>query len=77
MSDINHHIKRTPNNWRYLEEFGLMVAGKDGVVTVAGIREQLSTINSERCQGERAICVFRIGAVLPLYNALRARRVSS
>ena len=70
-------MKSTPSDWRYLEEFDLMVAGKDGFVTVAGIREKLSTINSERCQGERAICVFRIGAVLPLYDALRARRVSS
>ena len=70
-------MKSTPKDWRYLEEFGLMVAGKDGVVAVAGIREQLSTINSERRQGEGAICVFRIGAVLPLYDALRARRVSS
>ena len=70
-------MKLNPKDWRYLKEFGLMVAGKDGVVIVAGIREQLSTINSERCQRERAICVFRIGAVLPLYDALRARRVSS
>ena len=42
-------MKITPNDWLYLEEFDLMVAGKDGVVIVAGIREQLSTINFEWC----------------------------
>ena len=61
----------------YFEELSLIIASVYGILIVAGIGEKLSPVYFERGQAERAVGVFHVFAVLPLYDSFRTIRIHS
>ncbi len=62
---------------RYLEKLGLIVAGVNGILISARVREELAPIHFEWTQTEGAIGVLLVFSMLPLYNALRTSWIRS
>ena len=54
------------------EELELGVASVDGIAVVAGVGGELAAVDGDGGQGEGAVAVFGVGAVLPLNYALGA-----
>ena len=55
-----------------LEEFGLMISCVDRLIVAAWVGDELSSVDLDGSEGERAVCVLNKGAVLPLDHSLRA-----
>jgi len=61
-----HHVEF---NTTYLELLGLVVACVHGGLAVAGLAQQLSAIDRERCQLQSSVRVLHPLPVLPLHDS--------
>ena len=56
----------------HLDKLELAVAGVNSVLILAGVGLELAAVDGEGEEGEGAVSILVVFAVLPLYYALRA-----